>query len=504
MPFLWDACCARSLASIRRPKQPLPDKLEQRKGLTRRQASAAALSVAVAPMTPGIIRSTMARPTQGVTFVEANSGEAERLAFQYNLTYSQPPRLRAVCETSDAVAHTLRWARETNTSFAIRSGGHCYGGTSSHPDLVIDLRALNAVSVDATSRIATAQSGTKLNALYRAGFPHALAPAAGWCGDVGVGGHVLGGGLGYLARANGLLCDHLKSLTLIDAQGEARRCSSQENPDLYWASRGGGGGFGIATEFNIDLQPVEDMHALRLFGGIEPSDMPAFVERWMRWSGNAPRATSSQLAVATMTDGRLFARVTGLSSEPRETVFRALRGVSGGLLPVDEQTLISGSFERVMEDAVLSIPHFYLHSASHTAVWNNALSATDLSPILEAIVASRRETGSVSLLIEAMGGALADTPSDATAFPHRDGAFLATASYGTVSQELLEAARPDLDDVGQKLWQHAVAKGYANYRDRSLEDFENAYWGENVTRLRAIKRRFDPDGIFTGVQTITC
>lgn len=452
---------------------------------------------------PRFIRSATARPTEGVTFVEAGGGEAERLAFQYNLSYSQPPRLRAVCETTDAVSQTLRWARETDTSFAIRSGGHCYGGTSNHPDLVIDLRTLNTVSVDAASRTASAQSGTKLNALYRAGFPHALAPAAGWCGDVAVGGHLLGGGLGYLARANGLLCDHLKSLTLVDAQGEARRCSAQENADLYWASRGGGGGLGIVTAFEIAMQPVGDVHSLRLFGGIDAIEMPAFVERWMAWSANAPRATSSQLAIATMADGRLFARVTGLSSEPREVLIEALRSVAAGLLPVDEQSIVSGSFERVMEDTVLSIPHFYLHSASHTAVLRGALTAVDLAPVLDATLASRSDTGAVSLLIEAMGGAIADTANDATVFPHREAAFLATANYGTVSQELLDAAQPALDNVGELLWRHAIAKGYANYRDRTLETYEDAYWGENVTRLRSIKRRIDPDGVFTGVQTIT-
>ncbi|MGD1887299.1 MAG: FAD-binding protein, partial [Cohaesibacteraceae bacterium] len=93
----------------------------------------------------------------------------------------------------------------------------------------------------------TGQPGAKLGAVYRAGFPHNLTVPAGWCADVGLGGHALGGGIGYLARAHGLLCDHLAALTLVDAEGHIHHVNAQSDSDLLWASRGGGGGLGAVT-----------------------------------------------------------------------------------------------------------------------------------------------------------------------------------------------------------------------------------------------------------------
>jgi FAD/FMN-containing dehydrogenase len=451
---------------------------------------------------PALIRPSKARPTDGVVFVEAGTAQADTLSLQYNLSYSTSPRLRAICQTAEAAADMVRWARETDTRFAIRSGGHCYGGTSNHAQLVIDLRELNHIDLDPSAGRVKAQSGAKLAQLNRAAFPHNLAPAAGWCGDVGLGGHIQGGGLGYLARANGLLCDSMQAATLIDANGTVHRCSAEDNADLFWACRGGGGGLGLVTDFEIALQRVTETHSIRIFGGIPASQMPVLVHRWMGWSLNAPRETSSQMTVTPMSDGRMFATITGLSTEHKDQLLRALREVCAGDLPVEAGSLITGSFERVMEDTVLSIPHFYLHSAYHTAVFGEVLAADQIAPILEKALETRTEAGSVAFLIEAMGGAIADVAVDATAFPYREGAFVMTASLGTVSDAMLAANRQGLDAIGDMMWSNAVGKGYVNYRDRSLVDYERAYWGPNVERLRAVKRRIDPDGVFGGQHTI--
>jgi FAD/FMN-containing dehydrogenase len=471
-------------------------------GLTRRTATAAGLSILAAPAMPFGARASAALPDNGVRFVESGSDAAERAARQYNMAHAQVPQMRALCLTSEGVAQTVRWARQTDRRFAVRSGGHCYAGTSAHSGLVIDLREMNAVSVDPATGIARVQAGAKLGELYRAAFPYALAPAAGWCGDVGVGGHALGGGLGYQVRQHGLLCDHVIALTMVTADGAAVRCSADDNADLYWALRGGGGGLGIVTEFEIALQPTGETHSVRVFGGMDAALMPTFVERWMMWSGQAPRETSTQLAIAVMADGRLLARLTGFSTQPRDAVMTDLRDVVQDDLPLAENALLSGSFEAVMENTVLSIPAFYLPSASHTAVLPRRLAADDWEPLLERAVRSRSDSGSVSFLIEAMGGALADVPRTATAFPHRDAAFLMTATCAAPSKEQLDRAAGDLAEVGRAMWHHASARGYVNYRDRSLEDYAQAYWAENLPRLRAVKRAIDPDGVFSSLHTI--
>lgn len=450
---------------------------------------------------PGFMRSAIALPSNGVRFVEAGTEEAEQLSYQYNLSYAVEPHLRAMCSTTQGVVETVRWAREKDVRFAIRSGGHCFGATSSHPDLVIDLRELYGVSLDPTSRRLTAQPGAWLASLYRAGFAHSLAPSAGWCGDVGLGGHILGGGLGYLARANGLLCDHLKSATMVTADGSLLTCSAVENPDVFWACRGGGGGLGVLTSFEIELQPVGTTHSMRLQTVASPDNAAALTERWMQWSSQASRSTSSQLFLTIRDQHQVAVTITGLSSEPRDVLLKDLKTVADISFEVTDEMITSGTFEYVMVATVLTRGlHRYL--TSHSTVLDASLSISELTDILDTAFAVQGPYGDPVLSLEAMGGAIADLSETETAFPYRRGAFVMSCSSSSLEERHLDPDNSDFYRLGERLWQYGISRGYTNYRDRSIANFEDAYWSHNLDRLRSIKRRVDPSGVFSSHQTV--
>jgi hypothetical protein len=168
------------------------------------------------------------------------------------------PALRAVCKTKHAVAIMVDWARTNQLSFAVRCGGHSYEGFSQSVDVVIDVRGLNTINVDKTAGLVTAGSGVSLFQIYQALAAQGLALQAGSCPTVGISGHLMGGGHGLLARSHGLTCDSLQQINMVDSQARALQANAGSEPDLYWACRGGGGGsFGIATQFMISAFPLQ-------------------------------------------------------------------------------------------------------------------------------------------------------------------------------------------------------------------------------------------------------
>src|SRR5580704_14232450 len=172
------------------------------------------------------------------------SGSGAPNKLDYNASYSKrkqiTPQVRVVASSPQAVGNTVRWATANGVSFAIRSGGHSYEGFSQNADLVIDVRGMAAIQLAADKQSVSIGSGASLGAVYSALEPSHLAIPAGSCFPVGVAGHSLGGGFGLLGRPFGLACDSIVSMEVVDASGEILTASAQENPDMFWALRGGG------------------------------------------------------------------------------------------------------------------------------------------------------------------------------------------------------------------------------------------------------------------------
>jgi len=176
----------------------------------------------------------------------------------WNGMHDKRPALIARCLNSDDVSQAVTFARERELLVAVRGGGHSWPGKSICDDgLMIDLSQMNTVTADPETKRARAQGGALLNALDTAALAQGLATTAGVVSHTGVGGYTLGGGFGRLNRKYGLTIDNLAGAQLVTADGQVRNVSAEEEPDLFWAIRGGGGNFGVATEFEYQLHPFD-------------------------------------------------------------------------------------------------------------------------------------------------------------------------------------------------------------------------------------------------------
>jgi FAD/FMN-containing dehydrogenase len=183
----------------------------------------------------------------------------------FNAMIDRRPAVIAQCERVEDVAASIRFGREHGLEIGVRGGGHSVAGKAlSNGGIVVDLRRMNAVAVDPDARIATVPGGATMSHLDRATEPYGLATTGGRVSTTGVGGFTLGGGTGWLDRKLELACDNLLSVELVTADGATVRASDDENPELFWALHGGGGNFGVATQFTFRLHPLPSVTAALL------------------------------------------------------------------------------------------------------------------------------------------------------------------------------------------------------------------------------------------------
>ena len=220
---------------------------------------------------------------------------------QYDISYNKltqiTPRVRVVAASAAAVGATIRWATGNGIGFAIRAGGHSYEGLSQSPDLVIDVRGMAGIKLSADNKSVSIGAGATLGSVYDRLTPSDRAIPAGSCFPVGVAGHSLGGGFGLLGRSFGLACDSVLSMEMVDASGKILTASEQENPDLFWALRGGGNGsFGVVTNFNFRTSAVDRVAKFAIAWSSKPVAQTVKIMRgWQEWLEDLPPSITCTL-----------------------------------------------------------------------------------------------------------------------------------------------------------------------------------------------------------------
>ena len=205
----------------------------------------------------------------------------------YNEMIDRRPAVVVRCSSTSDVVAAVNLARENGLDLAVRGGGHSVPGFGTCDDgVVIDLSGMRTVTVDATSRTARAEGGATWGDFNDATHAHGLATTGGIISTTGVGGLTLGGGIGYLARAFGLSCDNLLSAEVVTADGRSVLASEDENADLFWALRGGGGNFGVVTSFEFRLHPVETIYGGPMF--FEVDDAATVLRFYREFIADAP------------------------------------------------------------------------------------------------------------------------------------------------------------------------------------------------------------------------
>ena len=413
--------------------------------------------------------------------------DASRLTFN-GMIDRRPAFVTRPLDVSDVVA-SVELAAEAGLPVSIRGGGHgvaglCVGDGS----LVVDLRLMRDVTVDPDARTAVCGGGSTWDDLDPRAQRHGLATPGGTFGDTGIAGLTLGGGVGHLTALHGLTLDNLIAATVVTADGSVVRAADDENPELFWALRGGGGNFGVAVDFTYRLHPVG-----RLLGGLliyRFEDAVGVMTAWRELMAAAPdelmcftsaartpfgeeRAQVSVAYFGDPDDGRQLIRPLLEAASPvldcvRPMYYPELQEIFGRM-PFGLRNYWSGRFLRELPDDVLEL------SASHLS--EHGIFGT--------------------ILLEPMRGAAARIPSEATAFAGREASYNATCIGFWLDADHDERQVAAARAYSSALAPWAFEGGYLNYASEAAgTSLESEFGAARFERLRAVKQRVDPSNMF--------
>ncbi|WP_018681960.1 FAD-binding oxidoreductase [Actinokineospora enzanensis] len=423
----------------------------------------------------------------------------------FNSRYADviPAAVLSVASVED-VAAGITWARENSVPLVARGGGHSYSGASvTAGGLVLDLRRLDSVSVDADSGLVTAGGGARMKALYAGVQPHDLVFSLGNSDEVSIAGLTLGGGVAAVSRGYGLTCDALLSTDVVLADGTTVTCSADVNPDLFWACQGGGGGnFGVNTSFTFQAQAVRpSATCLLLWEWSHATEVVMCMQEVQR---DAPDGLSVRIGLSRAPDGPPMVSVVGWHLGSAEE----LRSLLAPALAV-ARPFRADIADRTFWEAKEYVQHETAGGsfAGRTRTTPVPLSEAGVRTLVAAVdkwPGSRNPDGAGAALF-GWGGAINRVPVEATAFPHRNTLFLVSLDTSWAVDDGPEVMRDNLDWIGalyEDMGEYASGASYLNFTDPELADWRTAYHGPNLARLVEVKRRYDPDRFFRSHQAL--
>jgi hypothetical protein len=435
-----------------------------------------------------------------------DSGYAEHRKV-WNGSIDRHPALVARCTGSADVIGALRFARQTRLPLAVRGGGHSFPGLSVvDGGVVIDLGPMNGIRVDPEARTASAQAGVLLGELDRATQAFGLAVPAGIVTHTGLSGLTLGGGIGWLHRKHGLTIDQLLGVELVTAAGERVRASEEENPDLFWGIRGGGGNFGIVTEFEFRLNPVgPTVLAGPIFWPM--SESPGLLRFYRDWIADAPDE------LMTIVIHRKAPAVPFIPAELHgELVVAVVCCYSGS---VEEGERVLGplrSYGRPVLDLCEPKP-FLEHQAMFDPTFPHGrwyyMRACDVAELSDEVIditfehSMRIGSPLTAFPIWQMGGAVARVGAEETAFTGRAAGHTFNISGITESAAGFEEEREWARGLWSALAPHHLGSVYVNFlMEEGEERVRGAYGSHRYERLKSLKRKYDPGNLFRLNQNI--
>jgi hypothetical protein len=419
--------------------------------------------------------------------------EAARTVFSGEID-RRPAAIVRVADTGD-VSRLVKLAGDTGIELAVRSGGHSAAGHSvSDGGIVLDLANMRALEIDAGQRTAWAESGLTAGEYTTAADAFGLATGFGDTGSVGIGGLTLGGGVGYLVRKHGLTIDNLLAADIVTADGRLLRTDAENHPDLFWAIRGGGGNFGVATRFQFRLHEVNPVVGGLLILPATPDVITGFIAE----AGAAPDELSTianimpappMLFLPKEQHGQLVVFAMLVYAGPVEAGERAL-------LPFRALAAPLADMLRPMRYPEMFPPDegdYHPTAVGHT-MFIDMVDRGTAQTIVDYLQASDAAMRVAQLRV--LGGAMARVPTEATAFAHRGSRIMVNlaAFYNGPEDQLVRQAW--VADFAAAL-QQGDRGAYMNFLgDEGEERLRSAYPGQTWERLAAIKRRYDPTNLF--------
>ncbi len=413
----------------------------------------------------------------------------------FNTDVSLRPGLIADCRSNDGVVAAIQTARQANVPVTVKCGGHSFVGHSLNDDgMVVDLGKMNRISQVSETGSVTIQPGQKLQAVYETLLPQGHLLPAGSCAGVGVGGLTLGGGYGLFAREHGLTCDHLTGVTMVSGKGEL--IDSDDDPDLLWACRGGGNSnFGAIISMRFRTQPAPPLLSAQRFTH-SPSSVEASVAAAKSWFEMADGLPGPIFSAFVMNGKRITVLLTSTHG-PTGPAF------SAAATRLKQAGFLSKGATR--KPTVEAIKTYYGRTDPlpfHNFSGGYYRGFSDVAGPLEAITAEVRSHSGLIYQINTLGGQITAGPE--SAYPHRAWPYLGEVqaywNHGDDRHrgELIAAA----SKVREFLTAGGITRHYRNYPSLDFQNWEQSYFAETYARLQELKKRYDPENLFRGRQSV--
>jgi FAD/FMN-containing dehydrogenase len=440
-------------------------------------------------MTHVIEASALREVVGGRVYVSGDDGyHAARLPWQRK--FDPHPAVVVEATQPEDVRAAIRFARESGLPFSVQATGH--GAVlPSEGGVLLKTTRMASVEVDAGRRTARTGGGALWSDVIAAAAPHGLAPLSGTSAGVGVAGYTLGGGTGWLSRTYGYAADSLLSAELVTADGELVTASAEENPDLFWAIRGGSGNFGVVTSLEFRLHPVGSVYGgMAMFDAERAADVFA---TYREWALDEPDESNTAVTLAVMPPapeipepvrGRrvLMLRAYHLGeAADAERVLAPLRDAAG-------PPLLDGMRETTFADAAAMLP---APPPMATEMWFGMFNEVPD----EAIAAMVEADGVSGVELRHWGGEMARPEPGAGPIGHRDVPFSIVAMSQAPDRDQAARLKAAVDALGAKLEPHATGGSFLNFLGNA-DRTETAYTPDDYRRLREVKAAYDPDNVF--------
>jgi FAD/FMN-containing dehydrogenase len=434
--------------------------------------------------------------------VERDAAGYDEARALYNAMIDRRPAAIAYCRDEADVSAAVRFANERGLRIAVRSDGHNGAGLGSVDDgLVIDLSEMNAVTVDAAAKLARVGGGALLSKLVDVTHQSGLTVPVGIIGTTGVGGLTLGGGIGHLTRAFGLTIDNMVAATVVLADGSVVQCDAEREPDLFWALRGGGGNFGIVTQFSFRCHPATNVLAGPVVYDLD--DTPDVLRWYSDFIESAPDELGGWAAYLSIPPGPPF---------PEELHLRKVVGVVWTQLGEEESPALreARAFGKPVLDGVAPMP---------LPVWNTAFDALFpageqwywrgdfVQELSEAAIEQHVEwmpkapTWKSTMHMYPINGAAARVGNDETAWGYRDAKWSQVTADVDPDASNAQAISDWARGYSDAIRPFALAGGYSNFQMDEPDRVKGMH-GANYDRLARIKAQYDPENVFRVNQNI--
>ncbi len=437
---------------------------------------------------------TKLKAFENVMYYKQGDAEYEILRKGFNKRIDKFPLIIALCKNTEGVAEAIKYAKQNNLPVAIKSGGHCMEGFScNNGGMVINLSLLNKADwVD--KEIITVGPGCTLSNLYDTILPKGKIIPGGSCASVGIGGLVLGGGYGILARKFGLACDSLLELTMVDGNGQIR--NSKDDKELLWACKGGGNGnFGVVTSLKFKTHKApENLQSFRFKSyKVSAAKAKAILQKWFKVTETlSPDCFSAYVLNGT----RMYILLTNTGKHTAD-VQNA----------INELTAVSDKTTKTKPQALATALKVF-YGRKEPLFFKNASAGlyknfTDIENCIDKAIDIVLATPGMIYQVNTLGGNIINTEAEnAAAFPHRAYTYFSELQTYWESEKQSKRFEKRFQEVQNIFTGNGILTQYRNYPDINFKNWDSLYYGSNYARLQKVKSKYDPNNLIRHEQSV--